>query len=169
MDQALLNQLVNQGYTLKDIAKKTKVSQSTVRYWLKVYNLKTHRGPHGKHLKELIRTYSCSCGESNPEKFYGNKNTICSKCHNAYTLKVGQEKRLRAIKYLGGKCKICGYNKYSSGLAFHHRDPSTKDPDFSGLRGWAWEKIVQEIDKCDLLCVRCHNEVHEEWKQRDVA
>lgn len=41
-------------------------------------------------------------------------------------------------------------------LQFHHLDPSEEDFMLSRVGSWAWEKIVRELDKCMLLCNRCH-------------
>ena len=35
--------------------------------------------------------------------------------------------KLQAIKLLGGKCSICGYNKCVDALEFHHKDPTIKE------------------------------------------
>lgn len=103
----------------------------------------------------------CSkCGEDNQANFYNNKKTICKKCHNQYTLNKGQEKRHKAIDRLGGKCYICGYNKYYGSIDIHHLDPSVKDKNFACLRGWSWERIEKELQNCVALCRNCHSEVH---------
>jgi hypothetical protein len=66
-----------------------------------------------------------------------------------------------AVRYKGGKCVICGYNKCKECLVFHHLDPNEKDFSLS-MRGItrAWRRVKKELDKCILLCVRCHCEVH---------
>lgn len=64
----------------------------------------------------------------------------------------------QAVAYLGGSCKICGYDKCVSALDFHHRDPRQKDFVISGKMSWA--VIEPELDKCVLLCATCHREVH---------
>jgi 5-methylcytosine-specific restriction endonuclease McrA len=75
-----------------------------------------------------------------------------------------RRKKLRemAREYKGGKCQICGYKKCSRALSFHHLDPHKKDFTISakGLTR-SWTKLQEEIDKCILLCVNCHMEVHE--------
>ncbi len=75
-----------------------------------------------------------------------------------------RRKRLREIarEYKGGKCQICGYNKCSRALNFHHIDPSKKNFGLSerGLTK-SWEKIQEEIKKCILVCANCHMELHE--------
>ena len=35
--------------------------------------------------------------------------------------------KLQAIKLLGGKCSICGYNRCVDALEFHHINPSVKE------------------------------------------
>ena len=66
-----------------------------------------------------------------------------------------------AVQLLGGKCQICGYNRYIGALDFHHLDESTKEFSLS-VRGLtrSWEKIKQEISKCILVCANCHREIH---------
>ena len=71
-------------------------------------------------------------------------------------------RKVRAIEYLGGKCKVCGYNKYYGALEFHHRDPETKDVSWTKLRKRSWKRIVDELNKCDLLCAICHREHHQD-------
>ncbi|TXH06191.1 MAG: HNH endonuclease [Candidatus Moraniibacteriota bacterium] len=72
-----------------------------------------------------------------------------------------RELKEKAVKLKGGKCEICGYKKCLNALDFHHIDESKKS--FSlGTRGLtrSWEKIVEEIQKCMLLCANCHREIH---------
>ncbi len=68
--------------------------------------------------------------------------------------------KLRAIAYKGGKCQICGYEKCPAALEFHHRDPNEKDYDWNKMRRRAWDDIIKELDKCDMLCANCHRERH---------
>jgi hypothetical protein len=69
--------------------------------------------------------------------------------------------RTMAIQHAGGKCIKCGYNKYPEVLEFHHRDSKQKLFGI-GQRGLtrSWERIKNEIEKCDLLCANCHRELH---------
>lgn len=72
------------------------------------------------------------------------------------------EQKLKAIEYKGGKCQICRYAKYTGALEFHHQDPSKKEG--YGTASIAAHKAFQnnlvELDKCILVCVRCHREIH---------
>lgn len=65
-----------------------------------------------------------------------------------------------AIEYKGGKCQICGYDKYAGALELHHVDRSQKSFGI-GDKGYtrSWEKVKAEIDKCLLLCANCHREI----------
>ena len=35
--------------------------------------------------------------------------------------------KIQAIKLLGGRCSICGYNKCIDALEFHHENPNEKE------------------------------------------
>ena len=68
--------------------------------------------------------------------------------------------KLLAIEYKGGKCNICGYNKYVGALDLHH--VNGKKYFTIGDDGYAhsWTKIKKELDKCILICSNCHRELH---------
>jgi hypothetical protein len=71
-----------------------------------------------------------------------------------------RELRQQAVDYLGGKCEICGYTGFPSAFDFHHPDVRTKSFNISD-RLASLEHLKEELDKCALLCSRCHREVHE--------
>lgn len=73
-----------------------------------------------------------------------------------------RQMKIKAVDYLGGKCIKCGYFKCMAAMEFHHRDPSQKDFRISNGRSIKWERVVKELDKCDLLCSNCHKEMHYE-------
>ena len=118
----------------------------------------TGKGSSGK--KGIVKPYLCNeCGETNPKNFYGNQKINCKKCHSKKTHNRLKETKRRGVEYLGGCCKKCGYDKYLGALQFHHRDPSQKDP--SLFNTWlSFDKLKEELDKCDLLCANCHAETH---------
>ncbi len=86
--------------------------------------------------------------------------TICKSCHNANTIKRCRENKRKAVEYKGGKCSRCSYDNCLAALEFHHRDPDEKDPNWLHLRSWSLDRIYKELDKCDLVCVNCHREIH---------
>jgi len=70
------------------------------------------------------------------------------------------EYKLKAVKHMGGKCQICGYNKSIAALDFHHVNPLEKDKSIKNLICGSWTKIENELKKCILLCANCHREHH---------
>jgi len=161
MEKAALAKLVEQGLSTRAIAASLGTSPTTVRYWIHKYRLllKQRSFVLGYEPVQSPRK-CCQCGEIDPAKFYGRKRTMCGSCHNAYTTKVGQEKRLKAITYSGGQCQLCGFNEHPYALDFHHRDRSAKDPKYKSMRGWSWARTLAELKKCILLCKNCHAAVH---------
>jgi 5-methylcytosine-specific restriction endonuclease McrA len=71
-----------------------------------------------------------------------------------------QALRARALEYKGGKCVICGYDKCPAAMDMHHISDLSKEFNISS-RMTSWERIKKELDKCELLCSRCHREVHD--------
>lgn len=70
--------------------------------------------------------------------------------------------KTKMVEAMGGKCQCCGYNVCKEALAFHHIDPAQKDIGFGSLRAnpKKWEKVVEELKKCILVCHNCHSEIH---------
>lgn len=68
----------------------------------------------------------------------------------------------RAVAFLGGRCRICGYDKCPAAFDFHHTDPRTKDFTISNRTVWS-EALEKELRKTVLLCATCHREVHAGW------
>lgn len=91
-----------------------------------------------------------------PDRFH----TYCKVCARNIAKSRARLLKQKCIDYKGGKCEICGYAKCNSALEFHHLDPSQKEFQLSNARKSKWEKTKSELDKCQLLCSNCHNEVH---------
>jgi len=157
MNKIKLEELINYGSTQREIGKKLNLSQTTVRYWLKKYNLKTL----DKKSRKGFKPYLCRrCGETNFEKFYGNKKEICGNCSNQENVKRQKERKAYARKKLGGKCVVCDFKKYQNSLDIHHLNSDIKDKYFKSMSSWSIKRIDREIKNCVLLCKNCHTAYH---------
>jgi 5-methylcytosine-specific restriction endonuclease McrA len=84
----------------------------------------------------------------------------CKRCRMERVVEWRRRTKLRLIAEAGGCCRICGYDRYSGALHFHHVDPSTKEFAISKKgHTWSLEKMRAEVAKCALLCSNCHAEV----------
>lgn len=91
------------------------------------------------------------------------KRWKCCACAVDYSSKSTKLAKIKCVEYKGGKCEICTYSKCIAALGFHHINPLLKSFDLSGtgLRK-SWDKLTNELDKCQLLCTNCHCELHAE-------
>lgn len=111
-----------------------------------------------KKRKDYFTQYNKKWAESHKEerKIYARNRT-------KETLNLWKQ----IIKELGYeiKCKTCGYDKNFSVLEFHHRNPGKKDFLFSTFLKLIpiperIDLLKEEIQKCDILCSNCHQEIH---------
>jgi len=109
-----------------------------------------------------MQTKICSrCKECKSINEFYNKRYWCKQCDKINTIIRQAAFKEICIKYKGGKCEKCNYDKYMGALQFHHRDPKQKDFCISNARLKTFnDEIKYELDKCDLLCANCHFEAH---------
>ncbi len=101
------------------------------------------------------------CSICNRKYIYHRKSGHTkSKCNSCLVNKRKLEVKIKALKYKGDKCLICKYKKCKNSLVFHHKNPKNKKFSLSGNHTLAWKRIEKELDKCVLLCLNCHGEVH---------
>ena len=91
-----------------------------------------------------------------------NKTAKYKDMRNSHRRQWALREKQKAVNYAGGKCIICGYNKCLAAMDFHHKNPLEKDGYGGGAlkSHWTFKKNKTEIDKCILVCVRCHREIH---------
>jgi len=82
--------------------------------------------------------------------------------------KIGISKWFKKFKEEQG-CAICGYNICGDALVYHHVESKLKERRVERVHLWCGsEKILNELDKCMLLCKNCHAEVHYKERNGDV-
>ena len=159
MDKEKLEELVENGLSLKNLTTELNYSTSTIRYWLAKFGLKT------KPKFGSPRTARYEPGDC---KYHGRTTFIyenyrkgyrCRACRSgASTIKRRKSKQI-LVEKAGGKCISCGYNKCLWALQFDHKDPATKLMDIAILtRNHRLDLALIENKKCDLLCANCHAE-----------
>lgn len=66
----------------------------------------------------------------------------------------------KLIDSKGGECSKCGYKKNYSALCFHHLHGKDFQLDSRKCANTKWETLLEEANKCVLLCHNCHMEEH---------
>lgn len=163
MEKSFIEKLVGENLSTREIAYKTGISQTTVRYYLRKNNLKTN--PKKEKIILTERT-CCKCSIRMPiANFYRNSrenyHTSCKTCLNKQTLLRQKKIKEDAVEYKGGKCCKCGYSTCLGALHFHHLNPGEKDINWQQFKNRKFnDAFKKELDKCDLLCANCHAEEH---------
>ena len=170
-----IRNLYKEGKSYNEISKILNCTKSTVSYHcsdLAVTNQKVFTDIldeikklffSGKNVKEISKILNISIGTiyiylkkyKKPQIKKTIKETV--KWKKEYRKNV----KLKCIEYLGGKCVICGYDKCTRSLDFHHLDPNEKEFTISG-GSKSFNFLKAELDKCILVCRNCHGEIHEE-------
>jgi len=59
------------------------------------------------------------------------------------------------------ECEECGEDRHKC-LQFHHPEKEEKTKNISEMvnDGFSLERIVEEIEKCEVLCANCHTIHH---------
>lgn len=63
--------------------------------------------------------------------------------------------KIAALKMERG-CADCGYRAHPAALQFDHLPGSTKRGKISSLSRYSWERIAEELAKCEVVCANCH-------------
>ncbi len=139
-----------------------------VRLIVKNVGLKSLRIVHLPKAVRKPRTDKTKCidceiqlDNSNSYPQNGGFYPYCKPCHVVRCLKKQTKFKEDCVKYKGGRCAYCGYNKCYPSLAFHHLDPSNKEFNPSKYSKQKLDDIVKnELDGCVLICANCHAETH---------
>ena len=170
MKKNILVELISNNHSHRTMASELNCSQSTIRYWLNKYNLKTNNEKHNKNTKPIKGFYHCNRCESNKPAsdfyFRKNRNTVtsyCKLCNSEYHKNRLINIKRKMVKYKGDKCDECGIEHNQMNYAifdFHHLDPTKKDSKFKNIKHRSWDIIKKEIEKCVLVCSNCHRLIH---------
>jgi len=118
MEKNVLEQL-SKNNTQRAIARELQVSQTTVRYWLHKFGLKT-RGHKKVHLKRTC----LYCGSEISYNVRGQPKFCCFSCSTKYRMRLSKEKLGQGVLHLqtlrrilinefGQKCQICNKSRWN--------------------------------------------------------
>jgi transposase len=156
-----LEPLVEAGLSVRAIAERLGVSYATVQHWLRKHGLKTRRAAQPRSPE--ARTVQGQCPVHGPTtfvKYSATDHHRCLECRKERVVARRRKVKALLVEEAGGCCLLCGYDRYTGALQFHHLDPREKSFGL-GLRGVAHslERCREEARKCVLLCANCHAEV----------
>jgi transposase-like protein len=156
-----LEPLVTAGLSIRAIGERLGVSYATVQHWLKRHGLKTRRSvePRGSDARTIERECPVH-GLTTFIKYSAKDHHRCEQCRKDRVVDRRRKIKAMLVDEAGGRCALCGYDRYVGALQFHHLDPETKAFGL-GVRGVArsLERCREEARKCALLCANCHAEV----------
>lgn len=162
MNKSILQNYISQGLSTHKIASTLNCSQTNIRHWLKKFGLKTAKSVRNKELNNQKLCTNCKTIQS-IDNFYKTRQRLCSFCKSCcklYSHKKQLHKKLKCVAYKGGKCFVCGYDRYVGALDFHHIDPTKKEFNISSLKAYSMPILKKELDKCLCVCKNCHSEIH---------
>lgn len=79
-------------------------------------------------------------------------------------LNKNKKRALREEVYTryGNRCSLCGYDKNTNALVFHHIDPNNKSHNIGDLIKYNQTELLEiELLKCILICWNCHISIHQ--------
>jgi hypothetical protein len=166
VDPEELRQVMAAGATVREAAAQFECGYSTIRYWLKKLDIETSRMQRLREsraaMQDGLTRVRLICPEHGEVEFFRRPdgNYRCSKCRSSSVTSWRRRVKRRLVERAGGRCMLCGYDRYLGGLQFHHVDPETKSFVLSrhGVTR-SFQEACDEADKCVLLCGNCHAEV----------
>lgn len=113
-------------------------------------------GKHQSNSKGLD-TYCKICRRERGRNNYNKNKQDWNKTHNK--TKNLKKENIISFKENSNGCEKCREKRHYL-LDFHHLNPNTKLFQISQGTAKGWNKILEEIKKCVLLCSNCHREFH---------
>ena len=158
-----LRSLVQQGLSVRQMAAACGVSATTIRRWLRRHDLRTSPSRYarrdGPKPHEILR--ECPTHGWTAFRRVGRVGGYrCARCSTARVSLRRRRVRELLVAEAGGSCTLCGYDRYSGALQFHHLEPREKRFHISeGGLTRSLARLREEAGKCLLLCANCHAEV----------
>jgi transposase len=161
-----LEAMVEVHMSIAQIAEAVGRSKATVRHWLARYGLLTQPGQRRQRTRAAskagVSTVVEQCRRHGDTAHYLDHEGYyrCKRCRTEAVMRRRRKLKRTLVAEAGGCCQLCGYDRYSGALQFHHVDPAAKSFGLS-VRGLtpSLARLRAEARKCVLLCSNCHAEV----------
>lgn len=125
-----------------------------------------------------MRKRCTRCGEFKPHDQFSKRSKSkdglrveCKSCQKEIRRNDRNKFSTFAVNYKGNECVDCGkhltYQNNKGEYDFHHVDPSTKVTGIGILLKdhASIERLINELDKCVLLCKPCHKQRHLDYNR----
>jgi transposase len=170
-----LEELVELGMSITELAAELDRSKTTVRHWLEKYGLQTLHARRRTRYREALQAahalsqppvqrLAMTCRLHGDTDFVreGSGYFRCGRCRSESVAKHRRRLKQLLVEEAGGRCIICGYDRQARALEFHHVDPAQKGFALSrkGIT-LSLQALRAEARKCVLLCSNCHAEVED--------
>lgn len=158
--------LVEEGLSVPGMADRLGCAPSLVRGRLASHGLKSRQGRNREKARaalergERVAELECVRHGRTTHLLESRGSYRCGRCRSEHIAEHRRRLKRRLVQEAGGCCRLCGYDRCTSALQFHHVDPRAKEFHLS-LRGVtrSLERLRREAEKCVLLCANCHEEV----------
>jgi lambda repressor-like predicted transcriptional regulator len=166
IEREALAELVEEGLSIREIADRLVLSYTSVRHWLRRYELVTPRARRLASTREARAAgaaealVSCPVHGATRHVRRPDGGLRCLACRSDAVARRRREVKAILVREAGGACLLCGYAASTAALHFHHLDPADKA--FGLGRAGLTRSLATaraEAAKCVLLCATCHAEV----------
>jgi len=116
-----------------------------------------HLFPAREKSKDGRASWCRACYKTNWEKRYYENHAHYRNSHNTSRNKIREQNARKVFDYLSkNPCINCGESDPIV-LEFDHRNKDDKIENISNMIiNSTWQRIKNEIEKCDVLCANCH-------------
>lgn len=164
----------NNDYDIKNISQKFKRPQSFITNIIKQIPKEDIIKKKEIDLHVIINENLCLCELCNTNyyhkqlnRMWNNKN-ICDLCWCNF------EKKRQSVwdkinSFKNNVCEICGINRENTKMRFHYDHINLFDKENSICKmindGFSFDNIVNEVNKCQYICINCHTLITEIERQ----
>lgn len=89
-----------------------------------------------------------------------NADAVWKEARNKQRAELRRNNKSKAVAHMGSKCFDCNNSFPDCCYDFHHKDSSSVNDVPSTVLHGSWKRILEEMEKCLMLCSNCHRIRH---------